>query len=147
MLDRVRAATGSGITWVGRESSSSPALSAEEYQRRLLDAHYAVWIGDAGEYRLRASATFLDAIALGRPLVYLRNDFMDFYHDRRGNFGFPASGIGEIEERMIALAGIPPGDDYRRMAQTAIDVASTFSPANVAPALRSAIGQALEELG
>jgi hypothetical protein len=145
MLERVRLATGCGINWIGRDNPSSEALKLEEYQRRLKEVHYAIWTGDAPTYRLRASATFLDAIAMGKPLIYIKNDFIDYYNTHRGQFGLPVSGDGELEELMTRLARAPLDENYQRLSQAALAVSRTFSPETIAPGLRSIIESALDE--
>ncbi|MEI6493869.1 MAG: hypothetical protein WCO94_15075 [Verrucomicrobiota bacterium] len=145
MLERVRLSTGCGINWIGRDNASSEALSLEEYQRRLKEIHYAIWTGDPSTYRLRASATFLDAISLGKPLIYIKNDFIDYYNTQRGQFGLPVSSEAELEELMIRLARAPLDDNYQRMARAARDVGRTFSPDTIAPGLRSIIEAARDE--
>lgn len=145
MLERVRSATGCGIHWIGRESASSGALPAEEYQRRLRESHYAIWLGDAPSARLRASATFLDAISMGKPLIYLKNDFIGYYDSHRGPFGFPVSSAAELESVLISLARAPLDEAYKRLSQTALAVSRTFSPETIAPELRPIIAAACDE--
>lgn len=145
MLERVRSSTGCGINWIGRESASSGALPTGEYRRRLGESHYAIWLGDASSARLRASATFLDAIAMGRPLVYLKNDFIGYYDSHRGPFGYPVSSAAELENLLISLARAPLDEDYNRLSQTALAVSRTFSPETVAPELQSIIAAARDE--
>lgn len=146
MLERVRRATGCEIKWIGRDGPSSAPLSPEEYSRRLRDSHYAVWTGDAKAARLRASATFLDAISLGKPMIYLKNDFMDYYHANRGGFGFPVSDVEEMEKVLFRLGGTPVDDNYRHLAKTALTVSRSFSPAAVSSSLRTIIFAAREEV-
>ncbi|MCX6971996.1 MAG: hypothetical protein NTV93_17840 [Verrucomicrobia bacterium] len=145
MLERVRSATGCGINWIGRESALSEALPTDEYQRRLGESHYAIWLGDAISARLRASATFLDAIAMGKPLIYLKNDFIGYYDSHRGPFGFPVSSAAELESQLISLARAPLDDAYKRLSQTALAASRTFSPETVAPGMRSIIAAARDE--
>ncbi len=146
MLDRVKRKTGCMVNWIGRDSPSSEALTPEEYRRRLRESHYAVWLGDARSARLRASATFLDALSMGKPLIYLKNDFMDYYHAKRGAFGFPVSDVEEMEKVLLRLGGTPIDDNYRRLAETALAVSRSFSPAAVSPNLRAIILAAREEV-
>jgi hypothetical protein len=146
MLERVRRATGCEIHWIGRDGPASDPLSPEEYGRRLRESHYAVWTGDAKAARLRASATFLDAISMGKPLIHLKNDFMDYYYANRGAFGFPVSDVEEMEKVLLRLGGTPVDDSYRCLAETALTVSRSFSPAAVSPSLRSIILSAREEV-
>lgn len=146
MLERVKGATGCVVNWIGRESGSSEALDSGEYRRRLRESHYAIWLGDASAARLRASATFLDAMAMGKPLIYLKNDFVDYYNSHRGPFGFPVSTAGELEEKLIELARTPLDGKYERLARTARDVSRTFSPETISPGLRAIITGACDEI-
>jgi len=146
MLERVRRATGCEIEWIGRDGPASDPLSPEEYSRRLRGSHYAVWTGDAKAASLRASATFLDAISMGKPMIYLKNDFMDYYHANRGGFGFPVSDVEEMEKVLLRLGGTPIDDSYRRLAETALTVSRSFSPEAISPNLRSIIFAAREEV-
>lgn len=145
MLERVRQASGCGINWIGRDNTASEALKLEEYQRRLRDVHYAVWTGDAPTYRLRASATFLDAIAMGKPLIYIKNDFIDYYNTSRGGFGIPVADEAEMEALMVRLARAPLDEKYAAMSRTALAVSRTFSPETIAPGLRSIIEATCDE--
>lgn len=145
MLARVQRDTGCVIQWIGRESASAEALSAHEYRKRLSGVHYAVWMGDPAAYRLRASATFLDAIALGKPLVYLKNDFVDFYNRERGPLGFPVSSEAELEKLLIRLANAPLDDHYKKLSRNALVAAQMFTPGSVAPQLRAIIEEVRDE--
>ncbi len=145
MLERVRKATCCEITWIGRDSETSEALTPEEYAERLRNVHYAVWLGDPASYRLKASASFLDAIAMGKPLIYLKNDFINYYHAHRGPLGFPAADTDEIERILTRLTAAPLGDDYNRLARSALSAARSFSPEAIAPVLHSIVSGALEE--
>ncbi|MEI8309793.1 MAG: hypothetical protein WCH98_03460 [Verrucomicrobiota bacterium] len=145
MLERVRLATGCGINWIGRDNTSSEALKLEEYQRRLREVHYAIWTGDAPTYKLRASATFLDAIAMGKPLIYIKNNFIDYYNSHRGQFGLPVTSDAEMEELMVRLARTPLDEKYKSLSRTALAVSHTFSPETIAPRLRSIIEATLDE--
>jgi len=146
MLERVSSATGCEIAWIGRESAEAEALSPDEYRKRLGGVHYAIWLGDADAYRLRASATFLDAVAMGKPLIYLRNDFVDYFNSHRGPFGFPVSSVGELEELLIRLARSPLDENYNRLVRTSLAASRTFSPETIAPGLRSIIDAARDEI-
>ncbi|MFZ4776168.1 MAG: glycosyltransferase [Terrimicrobiaceae bacterium] len=145
MLERVKSASGCGVNWIGRESGSSEALDSGEYRRRLRESHYAIWLGDASAARLRASATFLDAMAMGKPLIYLKNDFVDYYNSHRGPFGFPVSTVAELEDMLIRLARTPLDENYELLSRTARAVSRTFSPETIAPGLRAIITAACDE--
>jgi len=145
MFERVSKETGCVVNWIGRDSPGSEALAPEEYKKRLRESHYAVWLGDARAAQLRASATFLDAISMGKPLIYLKNDFIDYYQTSRGAFGFPVSSIEEMERLAIRLALAPIDDCYMRKAETALDVSRSFFPENIAPRLRMLIAGAQTE--
>lgn len=146
MLDRVRAAAGCEIVWIGREHASSEILPPEEYRERLKSVHYAIWLGEPSAYRLKASGSFLDAITMGKPIVYLKDDFIDYYFDPQKPFGFPGSDIVEIEKILMRLAHDPPDDSYNRMAHAALGTGRRFSPEKIAPDLCSIILSARSEI-
>lgn len=145
MLERVRKASGCEIIWIGRDSEASEALTPEEYAARLRDVHYTIWLGDPASYRLKASASFLDAIAMGKPLIYLKNDFINYYHSHRGPLGFPAADVDEVERTLTRLARTPLDDNYHRLVSAALSAARSFSPQTIAPTLLPILSEALEE--
>jgi hypothetical protein len=82
---------------------------------------------------------------MGKPLIYLQNDFIGYYDSHRGPFGFPVSSAAGLESQLISLARAPLDETYKRLSETALAVSRTFSPETVAPELRSIIAAARDE--
>lgn len=142
VLDEVCVRKGASWVRVGRDSPNAPPLSASEYRRRLESAHYAVWMGEPEGYRLRASATFLDAIGSGRPLIFRRNDFIDAYHFSRGPVGIRLSGPAELEECLTRVVETGVDANFVRLSASAASVAKSFSCEQLAPAWREIVKSA-----
>lgn len=145
VLERVCARTGASWVRIGRDAPDAPPLDAAEYRRRLLSCHYAVWWAEPNGYRLRASATFLDAISAGRPLVFRGNEFIDACHVSRGRIGIRVADPAELEPTLTRIAEAGPGPEVHRLSVSAAATAASFACEQVAPAWREVAGRALGE--
>jgi len=102
-----------GSTGLGRSTTASQVeiegysetpLSYAEYCRRAASIDYAVWVGDAAQYQLTASASVVDAVAFAKPLVTLRNPFTEWLFDTFGDIGCLCSDSAEMVEAIVSRA-------------------------------------------
>jgi hypothetical protein len=120
----------------------SAPLTAEEYARRAASITHAVWTGEPGQYRLTASASYVDAIAFGKPVVAMRNAFVEHYFTQLGDVGYLCDSEGAMAETLAALARELPRERYRRQCATLAQARSRFAPEAVAGDFRRIAAQA-----
>ena len=114
-------------------------LSDEEYRRRGLALTYTVWTADPVHYGLVASATFLDALSLVKPCIYLHNPYIDSYASRMGDIGYGCNSVQEMQDQIISLIRSFPAERYREQCATILRTRDIFSPRILSGQLRTLI--------
>jgi glycosyltransferase involved in cell wall biosynthesis len=107
-------------------------LTTGEYARRARNVTYALWTARPRQYRLTASASFVDAIAFGKPSIVLRNPFVEHYFDRLGDIGYLCDSVEEMVEIVESILRAFPEDRYRRQCRNLELGRRRFAPAAVA---------------
>jgi hypothetical protein len=124
-----------GIT----EDAECAPLSDEEYRRRGLDLTYTVWTAEPSHYGLVASATFLDALSLVKPCIYLRNPYIDSYASRMGDIGYGCTSVQEMQDLIVSLVRSFPSERYKGQCATILRTRNIFSPQTVGQRLRELV--------
>lgn len=120
---------------------STEPLSDDQYNQMAAGLHFAVATGSARHYRLRASATFLDALSQVKPGVYLRTPYVEHYFDRLGDVGYLCDSYDEMRDLLLRLATEFPTARYRQQCDNILAGRRLFEPAVLAPQLRAILGQ------
>jgi hypothetical protein len=119
------------------EDAECTPLPDQEYHRRGLALTYAVWTADPAHYGLVASATFLDALSLVKPCIYLRNPYIDSYASRMGDIGYGCASVQEMQDVITSLNRSFPAGRYREQCATILRTRDIFSPPVLGGRLRS----------
>jgi len=143
----VRGATSTAIDGLRtiRGISSSP-LPPDEYRRRAASATYAIWPGQADQYVLRASASFVDTLCMGRPGICLRAPFIEDYCFRMGDIGFLCDGYEQMLQTATSVVNEFPHDRYRQQCANVLSGGRVFHPDALAPSLRAIVDVCRQEL-
>lgn len=75
--------------------SGGRKLSRNEMDHYLKDVDYILFFYHQNTYKLTASGSFFDAISYKKPMIFLGNDFFDFYFSRY-RIGYRAETVNEI---------------------------------------------------
>lgn len=118
------------------EGLQSEPLPPEEYRRRAAEVHFAVWTSPPEDYLLAASASFLDALSFVKPVIYLRNLVMEYYHQRMGDIGYACGSLDELRDRMAGLAESFPAQAYHAKCAAVLSSRDCFAPESAADSLR-----------
>jgi hypothetical protein len=118
---------------------SSTPLSSEEYDRRARSITHAIWVANPENYRLAASASFLDALSYIKPGLYLRNEYVAYYFDRMGDIGYLCDGYEELEATARSIAVDFPAERYAQQRVNIEQGRRMFEPSAVAEQLQSII--------
>ena len=122
-------------------------LAAAEYARRASTITHAVWTGEPEHYRLTASASYIDAIAFGKPVVAMRNAYVEHYFSQLGDIGYLCDSEEAMLETLAAIAREFPRERYRLQCANLARARSRFAPAMLAGEFRriaSEAGQAAD---
>lgn len=117
-------------------------LTAAEYARRASSITHAVWTGEPEHYRLTASASYIDAIAFGKPVVAMRNAFVEHYFSELGDIGYLCDSEAAMLETLAAIAREFPRERYRRQRANLAAARSRFAPERLADDFRRITEQA-----
>ena len=108
----------------------SAFLPREELACQLALLDYILYFYYSDSYRLIASGAIFDAIAVGRPIIALRNDFFDYLFRKFGDFGYlePSAEVMARRVGRIASEGDPR---YAEFAANIEKMRVLLHPANM----------------
>ncbi len=115
-------------------------ISEEEYQRRAEALTYVIWTASPRDYDLRASATFVDALAFGKPGIYLRNRYVEHYFGRFGDIGYLCDDVESMFRIMREVSERFPLERYGEQQKNIAAARACFSPEGVGARLRDIFG-------
>jgi len=118
---------------------SKEPLSAAEYKERAISLAYVVSVAKPENYRLVASASFLDALLYTKPGIYLRNPYVEHYFQQMGDIGYLCDTYDEVRETVLGLAKQFPTERYRKQCATIRQGRRLFTPDCVAMQLRKTL--------
>jgi glycosyltransferase involved in cell wall biosynthesis len=121
-----------GLDW------SSEKLPLTEFVRRLRRLSHVVWLGDPKHYRLVASGSLVDSIALGLPVVYLAGGFADYMFECAAAAGVRCESLDAVYREVLRLVESPVERGDESPAASAAAAARALAPETWAAHLRRA---------
>lgn len=121
------------------EGLRSDPLSQKEYYAKGTALTYLIWTAVPAHYQLVASASFLDALALGKPGIYLRNPYVEFYFKEMGDIGFLCDSLQEMEKKVLEISSNFPAERYKEQCAAIERGRQRFSPEHLASRIREII--------
>jgi hypothetical protein len=118
---------------------TSAPISSEEYDKRARSVTYAVLTARPEDYQLRGSGSFVDAISHGKPGIYLKNDFVEYYFKLMGNIGYLCDTVQEMRDLMLSIVMSFPLDRYNEQCRNVERGRTMFEPGSVAVQLKAII--------
>lgn len=115
---------------------SSASLTAAEYNERAMQLTYVVSTSDPRHYRFLASATFLDALAFGKPGIFLRNPYIEHYFALMGDIGYLCDSYEEMLETIVEIVREFPTQRYREQCRNIRRHRAHFTPRRLARQFR-----------
>ena len=79
-----------------RMPSPQYTLSREEFDRQVDQLDYLLFFYGPENYKITASGAIMDAIALGKPIIALNNDYFHYLFDNFGVFGILDSSVEDM---------------------------------------------------
>lgn len=110
------------LTW------SNQKLPLTEFISRLRGLSHAVWLGDPVHYRLVASGSLVDTIALGIPVICLKGPFVDHLFGRMENIGVRCDTLRDVQREVLNLVTHFSTESYRRQRETLLEVRASLAP-------------------
>jgi len=121
------------------ENVSIQPMPPRQYASAANGVRYAVGLADPDDYRLRASAAFLDALAFGKPGIYLRNPYIEYYFQKFGDIGYLCNSADEVEATAREICRSFPTERYQEQSNNCVRAAKTLQPEIIANDFRAII--------
>lgn len=89
-------------------SENNQSISQEKYEQFIHNADYAVFTFDNDNYVYRVSGALMDAILYGKPIIALRQDYIEYLFQVGGNIGFLCDNMDKMQELIKRLINKEP---------------------------------------
>jgi hypothetical protein len=122
------------LTWSDRK------LPFGEFVQKLRALSYIIWLGDPAHYRLVASGSLADAIALGIPVICLSGPLVDHQFQRFGEIGVRCATHEDVQREVLSIVTNFSEEAYRRHIGAVRVAKARMAPEACAPQLRIALG-------
>lgn len=88
-------------------------LSNDEYNQKLMEIDYALFLHKASDYRFTASGAFFEAISSLKPIIAIKNPFMEYYFNLMGDIGYLCDDFIQLENIISDIIKNPPEKRYK----------------------------------
>jgi len=114
-------------------------LSAEDYRKRALSVTYVINTSNPEDYRLAPSSTFLDALFYGKPGIYLRNSYVEYYFGLMGDIGYLCDSYEGIVDIVQSIITEFPSIRYHHQVENIRKGRVILTPRSLGPQLREIV--------
>lgn len=91
-----------GVSSVFVPSPNQP-LSSYDFEKYAEDLDYAIIFHKEDQHRLTATASFFDAVSYLKPVIAIKNPFIEYYFSKMGNIGFLCDNYDEIKNIVMEI--------------------------------------------
>jgi hypothetical protein len=98
-----------------------------------------LWLAPPGSFRLRASGTFFDALAHGRPLIYTANPYIAQYLAGPQAVGVRCASVEDVARAVLDVAATHTTEAYGAQRAAIMNLRERFSPVALAGRLPAAL--------
>ncbi|MBV9469407.1 MAG: glycosyltransferase [Abitibacteriaceae bacterium] len=119
--------------------SAGGMLPREKFDDLATTMHYSLMLHDPEFYRLIASASVLDALLHGLPIIARRSTAMESYFQVMGNIGYLVDDYTQLHNQVVAIIENPPVEEYRKQSANMLKMRQQFSPLSVALHLKAIV--------
>jgi hypothetical protein len=106
------------------------------YVERAHGISHALWLAPPDSFRLRASGTFLDALAYAKPLIYTANAYIDPYYALEPKIGIRCETVDGVADAVLNTVRTHTASTYVESQQAMERLRQRFLPQQQAQALR-----------
>jgi glycosyltransferase involved in cell wall biosynthesis len=117
-------------------TASRTPLKQDDYFKYLKEVNYALFFHKAEDYRFTASGVFFDAISFLKPIIALKNPFIQYYFDLMGDIGYLCKDYEEMEQVVMDVIKNPDKKRYQKQQLNLKEGREKISTAKIAEELR-----------
>ena len=115
---------------------SEKQLTTDEFIQRGLSLTYSVNTSNPDFYRFGGCSSFIDALFFGKPGIYLRNRYIEYYFDQMGDIGYLCDSIDEMICIIKSIIIEFPSERYIRQVENIEKGRLILTPKYLAPKLK-----------
>jgi hypothetical protein len=110
------------------------------FERQLHQTTYAVFPYHQQFYRVIASASVLDAVGAGKPLIVLRNPQFEELFEVMGDIGYLCDSMTEMTALVASIVREPPRERYHQQSLNILARRGVYAPDAVGAQLKRIFG-------
>jgi hypothetical protein len=114
-------------------------IPRETFHARARETTHALWLAPPGSFRLRASGTFLDALAHATPLIYTANPYIDQYLAGSQAVGVRCASVEDVARAVLEATATHTNEAYGARRKAVASLRERFSPVALAGRLSAAL--------
>jgi hypothetical protein len=121
------------------EGATDRPISRAEFIERAKGITHALWLAPPDSSRLRASGTFFDALAYGKPIIYTANAYMDSYYASEPEIGLRCATMEDVPAAILETSRSCSSTKYSQSQAAMERLRYRFSPSSIAATLPSTL--------
>lgn len=121
------------------ENATNIPISRETFIHNAGRISHALWLAPPDTFRLRASGTFFDALAYGKPLLYTANPYIDPYYAAEPGIGVRCATVDDVPAAILQAVRGYSAAGYAQAQQAMLRLRTRFTPAEQARTLPAAL--------
>lgn len=83
--------------------SPDKPLSSYDFEKYAKDLDYALIFHKADQHQLTATASFFDAVSYLKPVIAIKNPFIEYYFNKMGNIGYLCDDYNEMKSIVLEI--------------------------------------------
>lgn len=100
--------------FIDKSTLSINMISSDRRNNIIRSLDYAIFTYNLDSYKLIASGAFIDAINFEKPIIAIKNDFIEYYFNKYGNIGYIFNTYEEFEKRILEIIDHFPREEYEQ---------------------------------
>lgn len=117
IIDKKIIKSGLNLNSVKVPSPNKP-LSRQEYSEYANEIDYAIILHNPNEYKLSAQGSFFDALSYLKPIIAIKNPFIEHYFNELGDIGYLCDDYTEIKNLILKILNENLTEEYRLKKET-----------------------------
>lgn len=118
---------------------SRTRLPLQDYVQRIRDLSHVVWLGDVDHYRLVASGSLADVVAIGVPVICQAAPFAERLFRQFGEIGWLCQSLEEVQDTVMQIASDWSAGGDREQRERLAAARATLAPETWAHVLAEAL--------
>lgn len=129
------------IDFINKNSLNNKMLTIEARNLLINNATYSVYAYSLDSYKLIASGAFLDAINFEKPMIAIKNSYINYYFEKYGNIGYLCNSYEELRAKVVDLINNFPEQEYKEQVRNIQKIKKLETINTISEIIRKAIGR------